>query len=92
MIYAQSKMCQLADEGGGQDGGDEVDRRVCDGFSYNGALMKLACDFQHEHGGSNKGGSSGEEGGGGLSAEAVGDALAISEELWAKYAPPTRIQ
>jgi alpha-N-acetylglucosaminidase len=59
-IFAQSKLCKLEPSASG-----------CDGFSYFGQLMKLACDFQHSTAK--------------MSAKAVGDAVAISEELFAKY-------
>jgi alpha-N-acetylglucosaminidase len=63
-IYAQSKRCTI-----------EPGVAGCDGFTFKGQLMKLACEFQHETNSSE------------LSATAVGDAVAISEELFKKYAP-----
>ena len=63
-IYAQSKSCAIS------PGAAE-----CEGFTFTGQLMKLACEFQHQTNVSE------------LSATAVGDAIAISEELFKKYAP-----
>ena len=50
-----------------------VEGLTCEGFNYVGQLVKLACDFQHLTGP--------------VPTMATGNALAISEELWTKYAP-----
>ena len=61
-IYADSRLCLL-----------EPSHPRCAGFSFEGKLMQLACEFQHSQQA--------------LPRTAVGDALAISEELFNKYAP-----
>ena len=60
MIFAESKRCQL-----------QPTDPACKSFSYNGELMKLACQFQHDTTAQ--------------PSVAVGDAISISEELWSKY-------
>jgi len=64
-IYADLKVT-MADE-----------NAAVSGSAYQGQVMKLACDFQHNTDT--------------LDSEAQGDAVAIADELWHKYSPAGKI-
>ena len=55
--------------------------------AFQGALLGQACKFQHDVGGGGGGGGGGGAGSARYPAAPVGDAVAISRELWRKYAP-----